>query len=181
MRKRYIGTAHQVLLSGLLFTVFAASPARAQDPVLSFFKGTELMGFVDAYYSYNFNTPATGCATIGGVAILNCLHNFDVAHNSFSLSLAEIALEKKPTLESRGGYRIDLDYGSTAAIVAGAEPGGVSVYQNIQQAYISYLAPAGKGTLQFDFGKFVTPAGNEVIESKDNWNYSRSLLFALAI
>ena len=32
-----------------------------------------------------------------------------------------------------------------------------------------------------DVGKFVTPAGAEVIEAKDNWNYSRSLLFALAI
>ena len=32
-----------------------------------------------------------------------------------------------------------------------------------------------------DFGKFVTSAGAEVIESKDNWNYSRSLLFAYAI
>jgi hypothetical protein len=27
-----------------------------------------------------------------------------------------------------------------------------------------------------DFGKFVTSAGAEVIEAKDNWNYSRSLL-----
>ncbi len=25
--------------------------------------------------------------------------------------------------------------------------------------------------LQVDFGKFVTPAGAEVIETKDNWNY----------
>jgi len=158
----------------------APSPP-AENPVLTFFKGTELMGFVDTYYSYNFNTPAAGCATVGGVAIFNCLHNFDVAHNSFSLNLAELALEKKPTMESKGGYRIDLDYGPTASIVAGAEPGGVSVFQNIQQAYISYLAPAGKGTLQFDFGKFVTMMGNEVIETKDNWNYSRSLLFALAI
>src|SRR5262249_54867993 len=46
---------------------------------------------------------------------------------------------------------------------------------------VSYLAPTPKGSLQFDFGKFVTPAGFEVIETKDNWNYSRSLLFALAI
>ena len=38
----------------------------------------------------------------------------------------------------------------------------------------------GKG-LQFDVGKFVTQHGAEVIEAKDNWNYSRSLLFALAI
>ena len=38
----------------------------------------------------------------------------------------------------------------------------------------------GKG-LTIDFGKFVTPAGAEVIENKDNFNYSRGLLFALAI
>ena len=42
------------------------------------------------------------------------------------------------------------------------------------------IGPVGKG-LQLDFGKFVTPMGAEVIETKDNWNYSRSLLFALAI
>ena len=35
--------------------------------------------------------------------------------------------------------------------------------------------------MQINVGKFVTPAGAEVIETKDNWNYSRGLLFALAI
>ena len=40
--------------------------------------------------------------------------------------------------------------------------------------------PVGKG-LTVDFGKFVTPAGAEVIENKDNFNYSRGLLFALAV
>jgi hypothetical protein len=180
-------------LAGALLSALIAAPAAAQDapaapvppadpnPVLTFFKGTELSGFVDTYYSYNFNTPSKPCATVGGVPIFNCLHNFDVAHNSFSLNLAELALEKKPTADSRAGFRIDLDYGSAAAIVAGAEPGGTPVYQNIQQAYVSYLAPAGKNGVQFDFGKFVTMMGDEVIETKDNWNYSRSLLFALAI
>ena len=60
------------------------------------------------------------------------------------------------------------------------EPGGTNYLKYVQQAYVSYLVPAGKG-LTVDFGKFVTWNGAEVIESKDNWNYSRSLLFALAI
>ena len=30
-------------------------------------------------------------------------------------------------------------------------------------------------------GKFVTPIGAEVIESQDNWNYTRSILFGYAI
>jgi hypothetical protein len=38
----------------------------------------------------------------------------------------------------------------------------------------------GKG-LQVDVGKFVTPHGAEVIETKDNWNYSRGILFSFAI
>jgi hypothetical protein len=158
-----------------------AEVAAKQDAAtLAFFRQVEFSGFVDTYYAYNFNTPKTPCTTTGGVKIFNCLQNFAVAQNSFGLNLAEIALEKKPTTDSRGGFRIDLDYGSAAAIVAGAEPGGTSIYENVQQAYLSYLVPT-KGALQFDFGKFVTPFGNEVIESKDNWNYSRSLLFSLAI
>lgn len=187
------GRRFRVAVAAAAFFLAGAAVAVAQDAapqpaaaasddsaVLSFFKSTEVSGFVDMYYSYNFNAPKTSCTTIGEVKIFNCLRNFDVAHNSFSLNLAEIAFEKKPTDMSRGGYRIDLNYGPTASIVAGFDPGGTTIFSNIQQAYISYLAPTGKG-LQLDFGKFVTPAGNEVIETKDNWNYSRSLLFALAI
>ena len=55
-----------------------------------------------------------------------------------------------------------------------------SPYKNIEEAFGSYLAPVGKG-LQIDVGKFVTNAGAEVIEAKDDFNYSRSLLFQLAI
>ena len=149
--------------------------------MLKFFSATEFTGFVDTYYSYNFNKPQSPCATFADVSAFNCLHNFDFAHNSFSLALAELAIEKKPTADSRAGFRVDFDYGATAAWVAAFDPGTSAVYQHIQQAYVSYLAPTAKGSLQFDFGKFVTPAGFEVIESKDNWNYSRSLLFSLAI
>jgi hypothetical protein len=158
-----------------------ADPADKQpSPTENFFRQTELSGFVDLYYTYNFNTPAKACMTIGGVAVFNCLRNFEVAHNAFSLGVAEIALEKKPVADSRGGFRIDLNYGPTTNLVHGFEPGGATIIQNVEQAYVSYLAPAGKG-LQLDFGKFVTPMGNEVIETKDNWNYGRSLLFTWAI
>jgi hypothetical protein len=170
-------TAASTAISGADAQAATQSPESA---AMSFFSKTELTGFADTYYSYNFNKPGTACATVGGVAVFNCLRNFDVAHNSFSLNLAEIALEKKPLADSRGGFRIDLDYGPTAAMVHAAEPGGLSIYQNIEQAYLSYLAPVGSG-LQLDFGQFVTHNGAEVIETKDNWNYSRSLLFSWAI
>jgi hypothetical protein len=163
----------------------AGEPAAAQDPAakqdsatLDFFRKIEISGFADTYYTYNFNRPSQPCATVGGVSVSNCLYNFNVAHNSFSLNLAEVALEKKATADSRAGFRVDLDYGPTATMVHAAEPGGTTTYQNIEQAYVSVLA--GKA-LQLDFGKFVTWSGQELIESKDNWNYSRGLLFSWAI
>ena len=120
------------------------------------------------------------CSTVGGVAVFNCLRNFEVAHNSFSLNLAEVALEKKPTADSRGGFRIDLDYGPTATIVHGSEPGGTASFRTSSRP-TSAIWRWRERRLQLDFGKFVTPMGNEVIETKDNWNYGRSLLFTLAI
>jgi hypothetical protein len=137
--------------------------------IADFFKTTELTGFVDGYYSWNFNR-------IGQTQ----LRNFDVNHNEFSLNLAEIAIEKKPTADSRIGFRMDFDAGPTTDLVNAFEPGGTDYLDNFQQGYASVLAPVGRG-LQIDFGKFVTPHGAEVIETRDNWNYSRGLLFALAI
>jgi len=128
------------------------------------------VGTVDGYYGYNFNHPAGDAQ----------LRNFDTKHHQFALNLLKLTLEKKPDPDSRLGYRMDLAYGPAMEIVHAAEPGGQGIFRNIEQAYVSYLAPVGKG-LQLDFGKFVTPFGAEVIETKDNWNYSRSLLFALAI
>jgi hypothetical protein len=148
------------------------TPQAKSDGALDFFKEVEVSGFVDGYFSYNFNKPA---------GRVNVLRNFDTRHNQFALNLAEIVLEKKPSADnSRVGFRLDLDYGPATDLVHASEPGGSEVYKVIQQAYGSYLAPVGSG-LQIDVGKFVTWNGAEVIETKDNWNYSRGLLFAWAI
>jgi hypothetical protein len=143
---------------------------KENEGILSFFRGTEISGLVDGYFGYNFNHPSGDAQ----------LRNFDTKHDQFALNLLKLTLEKKPDPDSRLGYRMDLAYGPAMEIVHASEPGGQGIFRNIEQAYVSYLAPVGKG-LQLDFGKFVTPFGAEVIETKDNWNYSRSLLFALAI
>ena len=148
----------------------SAEQAPAGGGPMTFLESTEIFGLVDAYYDW-YSTKPSGDAP---------LRNFDTKHNQFGLSLLEFGLAKIPTADSRGGFRLDLDYGPTTAMVHAVEPGGAAIFQNIQQAYMSYLAPAGNG-LQFDVGKFVTQHGAEVIEAKDNWNYSRSILFAWAI
>ena len=122
-------------------------------------------GFVDTYYSKNFNHPSSRS---------NALRNFDIAENQFTLSLAEIVLQKKA---SPVGFRMDLDYGTANDVV---QPGNGSTLSVLQQGYLTAILPIGEG-LTVDVGKFTTHMGYEVIESKDNWNYSRSLLFAWAV
>ena len=124
-------------------------------------------GVVDGYYSLNFNHPASR---------YNQLRNFDVEANQFGLNMVKLTMEHaaEPV-----GFRVDLGFGETFNLIhAGeAEPSAV---RNLEQAYVSLKPPGARG-FQFDFGEFVTSAGAEVIETYGNWNYSRSLLFTLAI
>ncbi len=137
---------------------------------------TTLSGFVDVYYGYNSNQPA-GRTT--------AFRNFDINSGQFGLNMIELVADKAPdAAASRVGYHIALGFGQAMNMVNSTEPGQFPTESNFDQylkeGYLEYLAPVGKG-LQINVGKFVTPAGAEVIETKDNWNYSRGLLFALAI
>ena len=179
------GTTAFLLRLGVLgLCLITPTLAAAQDPpkpadqaapdpdkvTLNFFKGTEVGGLVDTYYLWNSTKTAP------------MFHSFDSKHNSFDVSEAEVWLAKAPAKDSPIGYKVKLLFGSGADIVAGASGqfAAESPYKNIEEAYGSYMAPVGEG-LQFDVGKFVTNAGAEVIEAKDDWNYTRSLLFQLAI
>ena len=154
----------------------AAAPARderdAQDdaasPVVEFFKQIEFSGLVDGYYMWAANEVDPQ------------LRAFALGHNSFSLNYAEVAIGKPVSETSRAGFQLDFGAGDTADVVNSFEPGGPDYLKHVQQAYVSYLVPAGQG-LTVDFGKFVTPHGAELIESHTNYNYSRGLLFTLAI
>lgn len=149
-----------------------ATPAPNNNHLASLLGSTSLSGFIDTYYGYNFNQPHS--RTSG-------LRAFDGPSNQFALNLIELILDKPPDASnSRLGYRIALGYGQAMNVVNSTDPGGVGFAQYLKEAYFSYLAPVGKG-LQLDFGKFVTPHGAEVIETKDNLNYSRGLLFTYGI
>ena len=153
----------------------AAAPGAAPPgPSLAGLLGpTTLSGFVDVYYGQNFNNPSSQT---------NGFRFFDGATNQFGLNLLELVVDKAPeATNSRTGYHVALGFGQAINTVNGSEPkAGLGFDQYLKEAYFSYLAPVGKG-LQVDVGKFVTPAGGEVIETKDNWNYSRGLLFTWAI
>ena len=157
-----------------LVTSAAAPGAAPAAPSLAGLLGpTTLSGFVDVYYGQNFNNPTSQT---------NGLRFFDAPTNQFGLNLVELVVDKTPDpTNSRTGYHIALGFGQAMNVVNGSEPrAGLGFDQYLKEAYFSYLAPIGKG-LQVDVGKFVTPHGAEVIETKDNWNYSRGLLFSYAI
>ncbi len=140
----------------------AAAPTWSVGPM-------DISGLIDGYYSYNANRPSNAANLQ-----TNDLYNFNDKTDQFNLSEARLTLNHDP---DPVGAHIDLFYGRTNTLVnAGSHDQG----DYIEQAFLSLKPPKAKG-FELDFGKFVTSAGAEVIESKDNWNYSRSLLFAWAI
>lgn len=152
----------------------SASAARAEDQAQASAESPapppsklDVTGFVDVFYEYNFNRADPA------------FRAFDIHHNAFSLSLAEVAFAEAVSPTNRLGFRVDLNFGETADLVAALEPeeNGQEIYKHFQQAYLSVLT----GKVQWDVGRFVTPIGAEVIESQDNWNYTRSILFGYAI
>ena len=171
------------MLLGSALTLFGAFRAAAQAPAAdqatavpdpspstSFIRSVQVGALVDGYYVHDGNRPPGDAP----------YRNFDTRHNRAAFNMAEVWLNKNSTADQRIGFNVKLNVGPAATIIHAGEPGTITGLHNVEQAYVSYLVPAGKG-LQIDVGKFVTQHGAEVIESRDNWNYSRSLLFALAI
>ncbi len=135
----------------------------------------DLSGFIDGYYSGNFNDPSAN--SLGDQ--VNQLYNFNDKTDQFELSAAKLTLNHDP---DPIGAHVDFIYGRTNSLINAAPTNSTSADQlnYIEQAFLSIKPPKAKG-FEMDFGKFVTSAGAEVIEAKDNWNYSRSLLFVNAI
>jgi Putative beta-barrel porin-2, OmpL-like. bbp2 len=145
----------------------APAPAPAPTTIATLLGPTTLSGFVDVYAGGNANTPFFRAAQ---------LNNFNTATGQFGLNMIELIADKAPDATAgRIGYHVSLGFGQAINAVNGTELG---FDQYLKEGYIDY-AVGKKFTVTV--GKFVTPAGAEVIESKDNWNYSRSLLFAWAI
>jgi hypothetical protein len=143
----------RLLVVSLVVLVLSAGTGYAQT----------FTGMVDGYWNYASNKPKDPNTSQ--------FRAFDVRNESFALNYAELAVDYKP---NNFGVRVDVGFGDAADIVNAS---GSSTWRHIQQAYIT----AGKEKFTFDFGKFVTPIGAEVIETKDNWNYTRGLLFTNAI
>jgi hypothetical protein len=149
----------------------AAAPAAATpapvDPGPLHQWGTDFTFLFDGYVDKNFNNPPSG---------FNDLRNFDVRSNEMHLNMAEITIDHAP---APLGFHLDVGFGETFDIIhaGNRDP---NAWKYFKQAYVDLKPKSWKG-VEIDVGEFVTSAGAEVIETNQNFNYSRSLLFAWAI
>jgi len=133
-------------------------------------KALGLSIYLQGGYTYNFENPDSQ---------ENGLRVFDHKANNFTLDLAQVVFTKDAPVGGVG-YKLKLSAGETAKLIHASGLGKSDDSFDLTEAYINYVAPLGKG-LKFQLGKFVTMHGAEVIEAKDDMNYSRGLLFNYAI
>ncbi|MFA5255818.1 MAG: outer membrane beta-barrel protein [Candidatus Omnitrophota bacterium] len=149
-----------------------------QAAVTSLAKEIEFHGFVDTSYILNTNTPKSPNPRTNNFRI------FDTDANGFMFNMAQLNFEKPISKESPVGFRTDLDFGQDAKLIHANGLGDPNDVFDLQQAYAQLMIPFSipfVDTLSFKAGKYVTLMGAEVIESVNNWNFSRSFLFGYAI
>jgi hypothetical protein len=149
----------------------AAKPADATPPAPPpKYGGWVFSGLADAYVDHNGNSPTGN---------LNSLQNFDLHDGTPRLSLAKFTVDKSDKVF---GIHLDVGVGETMRLIHAFDPASIDHkgLRYVEQMYLIVKPNNTHGT-EIDFGQFVTSAGAEVIESSSNWNYTRSLLFALAI
>jgi len=162
------------LPAGLAAETAETAPAPGPfDGLTAVLGGATLNAQADVYWGYNANNPASGVTAV---------QPFESHTNSFGLNLVQFQLDKPVSLESPLGFRSTLAFGDAMTVVQNTAvlDGLISSTQYLKEGYFSYMAPIGSG-LQFDVGKWVTPAGFEVIETSGNWLYSRGVVFYNAI
>ena len=126
--------------------------------------------YLQGGYTFNFRNPDSGT---------NRQRIFDQDANSFLLDLAQIQFAREAPLGGVG-YKLKLSFGETAKYIHSTGLGDPGDAFDLTEAYVNYVAPLGSG-LKVQFGKFATYHGAEVIEARDNFNYSRSFLFNYGI
>ncbi len=172
--KKFFGVG--VLAVSLMVQVGGLGVASAES-ALEVLKDIEIHGFASTSYNYNFNNPVTNANGNSRNRI------YDRDSNTFKFDSGEIVFVKETPNIGDIGFRTDLNFGNSVPAVNAANGltgAGVGLRDDfdVQQGYISYNAPIGKG-LQIDMGKFITHVGAEVIEGHDgyNYNFSRSFMF----
>lgn len=168
-------------------SVSPVSSVSTSDGLLKASEDIKVGGYVSSGYNLNWlspnpdgdstATPAAGTVDANGNN--TNIRMFDRDSNTF-VHNGQLEFEKLATEAGTAGFRADLMFGRDAQILNSITIGDATDNFYVEQAYVQYIAPVGNG-IDIKAGRFVTIAGAEVVESKDNWNTSRSLLYTNAI
>jgi hypothetical protein len=129
-------------------------------------------GYIEAFYSYNFNRPSSG---------LNELRFYDRRHDL--LSLQNVVLSADWALGPVHG-RVALQTGVITETI-GTPDGSARTLESdllwrlVQEATAAWRTPLGLG-VTIDAGLYVAPFTIEDLSVHENWNWSNSTLFALS-
>lgn len=129
-------------------------------------------GYIEAFYSYNFNRPSSG---------LNELRYYDRRHDL--LTLQNVVLSADWALGPVSG-RVALQTGIITETIGTPEGSARTLesdllWRIVQEATAVWRTPIGHG-VTIDAGLYVAPYTLEDLAVHDNWNWSSSTLFALS-
>ena len=155
-------------------------------------------GSLDLSYVYNWNHATGAVGPLGGtLGGENPVRVFDRFHNEFTIQNLILNIGKEATEESMVGFGFTPSIGTDGQVTAGggfdfgldASPTGSSDFLgntdiDVLEAYGSIRVPSsvrGIGGALIKAGKFLTSAGAETIDPRDNTMFSRTFLFGNAI
>jgi hypothetical protein len=144
-----------VIYISAIALLFVALAARADEPA----KPIAIHGFVDSYYAWNGNSPASHESFFPGAG------STGKRADEFNLNLAalEIVRDAAPL-----GFHLSLVAGNGADVIHAAESEG---FRHVYQASVIYKV---NEKLTIEGGIFPSHIGFEAFYSKDDWNYMRS-------
>jgi len=149
---------------------FTVIYAEGEEKKQKWYDIVEFSGFADVYYNYTTNNKTGNTQDTTGT--------FHQYNKQFQVNAVELDMEKKGTKASPWGLRADFMYGTNNAYQERPYSTTNNVFNMnlLQQAYVQYYIDLLDG-LTIDAGKMATHIGNEVLESKDNWNYTIGYIF----
>lgn len=126
-------------------------------------KGLQYTGLIDAFGGAHLQSTQP-----------TALRVFDTNGTGAQLAYAKIGLwlDAQPI-----GFRVDVGFGQTIEVLS--VDTSTPVLRQFEQGFLSARLPVQRG-ITIDAGRYLTPAGNEAVDSRKSWLYSRSLLFGFA-
>lgn len=170
---RIRGMAYVSFFAAVLCSGSASAHSVLEPGEMTIGKDIRVKGFLDTYYQFNFNKPPI--SETPATVPQNNFRAFDRAHNQFQVNAAYIGLshDANPV-----GFDFTLGMGPMLDALSLSGPSDTTVDRStsfIRNAHLKW----SKDWFGLELGRIDADFGLERIDAPLNFNYSRSLQFAL--